>query len=378
MLKQIAAIGFILGATSVGWFILGNTVYMRTYDSGARLKPGVGTTWGTAQTQRPPSAKCNGGALLPESSRVDVRLGLDHRQKGLLWYSTYVVDFAGTYVFRNPGTEAAPVLFTLPFPAEKAIYDGLTMEVNQKQVVFAATPQTASTTVAVAPGETAILRVAYRSQGLDRWTYKLGDSVTQSRDFQLVMRTNFKEIDFPLNALSPTEKRERPDGWDLTWRYTNLISGFEIAMAMPEKLQPGPLAGEISYFAPVSLLLFFFLMFMITRLKGVELHPMNYFFLATAFFAFHLLLVYLVDHVSIHAAFAICSLVSIFLSISYLRLVTGWRFALVEAGLAQFVYLVLFSYAFLLRGFTGLSVTIGCILTLFVVMQLTGKVRWGT
>ena len=38
-------------------------------------------------------------------------------------------------------------------------------------------------------------------------------------------------------------------------------------MVMPEKLQPGPLAGQISYFAPVSLLFFFFLIFIITTLR---------------------------------------------------------------------------------------------------------------
>jgi hypothetical protein len=36
----------------------------------------------------------------------------------------------------------------------------------------------------------------------------------------------------------------------------------------------------------------------------------------------------------------------------------------------------LFSYAFFLKGFTGLAITIGSILTLFVVMQITGRVRW--
>jgi len=30
------------------------------------------------------------------------------------------------------------------------------------------------------------------------------------------------------------------------------------------------------------------LMVMLTTMKGVELHPMNYFFVACAFFAFHL------------------------------------------------------------------------------------------
>jgi inner membrane protein involved in colicin E2 resistance len=104
---------------------------------------------------------------------------------------------------------------------------------------------------------------------------------------------------------------------------------------------------------------------------------MNYFFLAAAFFSFHLLLAYLVDHISIYAAFAICSAVSIFLVVSYLRLVVGLRFAAVEAGTIQFIYLILFSCAFFLKGFTGLAITIGSILTLFVVMQMTGRIRWG-
>jgi len=147
-------------------------------------------------------------------------------------------------------------------------------------------------------------------------------------------------------------------------------------MAMPEKLQPGPLTGKISYFAPVSLFFFFFLIFIITTLRGIDLHPMNYFFLAAAFFAFHLLLAYLVDHVSIHVAFVICSFVSIFLVVSYLRLVVGIRFAALEAGAAQLIYLVVFSYAFFFKGFTGLAITVGSILTLFVVMQATGRIRW--
>jgi len=103
---------------------------------------------------------------------------------------------------------------------------------------------------------------------------------------------------------------------------------------------------------------------------------MNYFFLAAAFFAFHLLLAYLADHVSIHTAFVISSVVSIVLVVSYLRLVVDWRFAVLDAGLTQLIYLVLFSYAFFFEGFTGLALTIGTIITLFVVMQMTGRIRW--
>jgi hypothetical protein len=59
-----------------------------------------------------------------------------------------------------------------------------------------------------------------------------------------------------------------------------------------------------------------------------------------------------------------------------MRLVVGMRFASREAALAQFIYLVMFSYAFFLKGFTGLAITIGSVLTLFVVMQVTGRIRW--
>jgi hypothetical protein len=37
---------------------------------------------------------------------------------------------------------------------------------------------------------------------------------------------------------------------------------------------------------------------------------------------------------------------------------------------------VLFSYAFFWKGFTGLAITIISIVTLFVVMQATGRIRW--
>ena len=40
------------------------------------------------------------------------------------------------------------------------------------------------------------------------------------------------------------------------------------------------------------------------------------------------------------------------------------------------MFLVLFSYAFFFDGYTGLTVTVGAILTLFVLMQLTARVDW--
>jgi inner membrane protein involved in colicin E2 resistance len=400
LLRQILALAFIFVCTTIAWVILGATIFSRTYGSDQQLQDHVASTWGSQQEQVPPTATytvtetristtLENGKLVEhndkvqrqvplalESSRIRVNFHLDPRQKGLLWYSTYAVDLAADYTFHNSSSQAQNVAFRLKFPAEKALYDGLQMKINDQPVSLTADHEGTVGHADVPAGADANLHVAYRSQGLDSWRYQLGDGIAQARNFSLVMHTNFRDIDFADDTLSPTSKLLVPGGWELTWQYSNLVSGFQIGMTMPQKLQPGPLAGEISYAAPVSLFFFFFLMFIITTLRNIDLHPMNYFFLATAFFAFHLLLAYLVDHISIHAAMVIASVVSVGLVVSYLRLVVGMRFAALEAGTAQLIYLVVFSYAFFWKGFTGLSITVIAIITLFVVMQATGRIKW--
>jgi hypothetical protein len=400
MTRRIVAIAVIFLFTSLAWTILGATILARTWHLAPALKGRVASTWGAPHVQSPASASFtekrtrtaeaveegpeasripDGCVVTPlplERSRVRVDLDLSHRRKGLLWHATYAVSFDGEYTFRNPDARDHRVAFSLPLPTPQAVYDGLSMSLDGVPLETEAGQTAATGSAAVAAGATAVLRVAYRSQGLDSWRYRLGPDVARAKDFRLGMSTNFRDVDFPDNTLSPTSRRETARGAEMEWRYASLVSGYEIGMAMPEKLQPGPLAGRISFCAPVSLLFFFFLIFLLTTVRRIDLHPMNYFFLAAAFFSFHLLLAYLVDHVSVHAAFGAASAVSVFLVVSYLRLVAGMRFAAVEAGLTQVIYLVLFSYAFFFKGFTGLAITIASILTLFVVMQATGRIRW--
>jgi hypothetical protein len=413
MVKRIIAIAFIFIFTTIAWGILGGTIFERTQSSDQNLRGRVGSTWGTSQMQRapvafiertetrvveapvrrpppirdmvtPPATTSAEGRtetvrirvpLALDQTRVAVDFDLEHRRKGLLWYSTYGVAFTGAFRFRNT-TASDSVIFEFPLPAAQAVYDDLRVTLNGAPAGHTIRDQAIYATARLPRGDTAILSVAYRSRGLNDWRYLLGDQVAEVRDLGLVMRTNFDDIDFPENTLSPTEKTKEGDGWKLEWKYANLLSGFQIGMDMPKKLQPGPLAGQIAFFAPVSLLFFFAVMFIITTLRGIDLHPMNYAFLAAAFFAFHLLMAYLVDHISIHLAFLIASIVSVGLVVSYLRLAVGRQFAFREAALAQFTYLVLFSYAFFFKGFTGLAITIGSILTLFAAMQLTGRIRW--
>jgi inner membrane protein involved in colicin E2 resistance len=181
---------------------------------------------------------------------------------------------------------------------------------------------------------------------------------------------------FPPGSISPTQRTQKRDGWQHLWKYTNRIAGFDIGIEMPQKLNAGPIASRICYFVPLPLFLFFFMLVILTRVRNISIHPLNYFFLGAAFFAFHILFAYLVDHIDINLAFGISAAVSLLLVVNYLRLAVSFRFALREAGLSQVLFLFFLSYAFFYPAYTGLFIVIAGIITLAAVMQITGHINW--
>jgi hypothetical protein len=384
MLKRLIAIVFIFGSASVAWMILGATLVQRTNDSDTSQRAKLGALWGSAQTQSAPQASARVAVgkhgfetvdVPIRSSRIDVKLDLDQRRDGLLWYNLYKVRFLGHYRIRND-TSSRRLSVHFAFPSSDGTYADFQAFIGGQRVADPAALDRGCVNFTLPPDEETSVDVGYRSRGMGTWTYRFGTDVESVNDFALTMTTNFDAIDFPPQTLPPDSETPLRPGWRLQWRDATLVTGNGIGMAFPYPLQPGPLAERITFWAPVALFFYFFVMLAITALRKIDLHPVNYFFLAASFFAFHLLFAYLVDRIPIAAAFAICSAVTIFLTISYLRLVVGWRFAAVENGLAQFVYLVLFSYALFNEGWSGLTITIGAIVTLFAIMQLTGRVRW--
>jgi hypothetical protein len=414
MFKRIAAIVPIFLGCTLAWAILGSTVLFRTNVGDKEIKEKVRLLWGEEHRQPAPRitytiqravqetyTECNPDCVekkktvtvdepvvVPlESSDVDVDLRYEPRRKGLFWYSTYQVGFEADYLFKNRTGEARTYTVVFYFPSAEAQYDDFSCRGKEGEIDYSNQQGFISFDVELEPGRSFPFTVAYNSRGIDSWRYFLdgggnvayGDvsgQVSEVKNFTLTMTTDFDAIDFPTGSMSPGSKNKTPGGWEVTWSYRKLISGLNIGMAMPEKLNPGPLSSRITFFAPVSLLFFFFLLFIITVMRKVDLHPMHFFFLGASFFAFHLLFAYLVDHVSVHVAFAASAVTSIVLVISYIRIVAGWRFALLETSVLQLLYLVIFSYTHFFKGYTGLIVTVFSILTLFVIMQFTARVRW--
>jgi hypothetical protein len=410
-MRRLLAIGFVWLGCAAAWAILGSTLAVRSGASSGDLGREVRALWGPPLVQAPPSAKghethrtrqreqkydekekryfevvkevdvTTQRDLPLEVSRLEASLSLEHRRKGLVWFPTYEVSFRGRYVFRNDSDVARTVAVAVP--VERGVtYDGFVVEDGAGVPVDVTFEDSAARFARrVGPGDLLELTVRYKARGTERWAYGsagagLGPEQGRARDFELVVLTDFPAVDFPAGSLSPSEHRAAGRGWRGVWRFEQIVGTAPVGIVLPERLNPGPLAARLTFFAPVSLLFFFFVTGMLLAARGRSVHPVNYFLLACAFFAFHLLFAYLIDHLAIAPSFALASLVSVGLVVTYARLFVGWRTALLQLGVSQLVYLVLFSVTFFWQGYTGLAITVGAIATLFVMMQLTGRTDW--
>jgi hypothetical protein len=386
------AIIVIFAVVSVAWMILACTIQWRTAAFDKSLTEEVNARWGPAGLVQPApylmtdtggDVRRSGSILDPTASLVTADFVHEQRYMGLLWFSTYTVRFSGEYTVQAPGGAKgldAEFVFRLP---DRVRAEEPTVMLDKKPYPVQAAGTSDNTLRVAIPGggEPHAVSVTYGTRGRDRWEYSTGKEeggrIPLVRGFSMTATTNFREIDYPKGSISPDKRAEEtPGGMKAAWQYNNLRAAQRMGIEMPPAPEAGAVAARMSFFAPVSLLFFFTVLFTVTLLKNVPLHPMHYLFISAGFFAFHILLAYLVDKIPLDQAFWICAAVSVFLIVSYVRLVAGVKFAVAYVGLAQLVYLVGFSYAFLWKGNTGLTVVIGAIVTLFILMQATGRLNW--
>ena len=381
--KRLIAICLIVLCTSVGWFLLGGTVQFRSNQTDERLGSEVAKVWGPVLSQEHPSlfyeAPTSAGArraIQPEKSDIAVKLTFDPKQKGLLWYRAYKAEFTGKYLVKNPTPIAQTIYAAFKFPAADARYDAFSLRFGDKLTDKAPVNGEIRESLLVPPGGEVPLTVTYRATGLNQWVYSL-KSAKRLKNLHLAMNVNFSEINIPPFAESPTSRAVAGEGRKLQWDYTDVIGANAIAMDMPAVTNPGYVARRMTFFAPVSLLFFFAVLVIVGIRERTGLHPMNYFFLAAGCFAFQLLFAYLVDLVPLTLSFFIAAAVSLALVTGYLWRATTAKFAAISA-VAQFAYMVLFSYSFFFDGLTGITITVGAIITLALLMAVTARVKWDT
>lgn len=374
----------IIGCTTLAWFLLGTALSQRTHVSSAKIQSEVSGVWGPAVTQQHPQAwfetpNAPGGRaqVQPSSSQITVNLASEPKQRGLLWHRTYDVEFTGDYVFTNPTKIPQTLYISFPLPRDTAGLNGFRFRLGETDDSLRTAPETSGVVtraIQLPASGSVTLKTGYGTRGTDTWKYEFPDN-RRIAGFNLTMHTNFTEISFPVGTGSPGKRTQEATGYTLVWDYPDVLAAPSIGMDMPERLNAGPVASRIAFFAPVSLLFFVTIVLLIGGMKGIPLHPMHVFFISAGFFAFHLLFAYLVDLLPLIPSFGIATATSVLLVSGYLKAVGGN--ALFKIALpAQSVYLVLFSASFFIDGLTGITLAILAVITLALLMFLTAKIDW--
>jgi Inner membrane protein CreD len=344
-ITHLIAIGFIFAATSIAWVVLGAAMKHRTEEQTEKLGDRIADGWGPQLTQMHPVAwhaapgAANGRRPLAMStSDISVDLAFEPRKRGLTNHRTYLVDFKATYEVMNTTPVSQTVYVSFELPDRHTSYKNFSFVLGDGgESKRSPRDGTLCEAVVLPSGKSTSLTVTYRARGVDEWRYAFNDNSRVS-NYRMVMKTDFREYDFPDGTGSPSNDRDLGKGWEFTFFSVLVLQGIE---------------------------------------RGKNLHPMNYFFLSAAFFAFHILLAYLVDVLPLYVSFGIAGLVSMVLVGGYIRVVSGGSFT-IQALIAQGVYLILFSYTFFFPGMTGLAITIGSVATLAILMFRSARIDWST
>lgn len=380
--KRILAVTLIFLGACVAWAILGTALTTRTKGFSQKLDHEVTQLWGSPIWQKAPTWHIDipgteqTRELIPEQNNIDVSLMLEHRRKGLFWYPTYTNQFEGRYVIRNSEPVAQKIHFHFHFPVSNGTYDSVQLAIDGIAQPMQHNPREGiRSLIELAPDEEKQISVRYRTRGLNTWNYHPGES-GNLKSLNLTVKTNFTDVDYPSTSLSPTSYALIEGQGSITWKAENLLTQKSFGIILPQKLNPGPIASRITFFAPVCLIFFFVMTLLINIRWSLSIHPMHYLFIAAGFFAFHLSFAYLVDILDIHLSFLISTSITLVLVNCYLRAALGSAFPWKIAGIGQALYLILFSYSFFIKGFTGLIIMIGSVVTLAFVMAVTAKTDW--
>jgi len=400
-IKRIVAIVIIFILTTIAWMILGASNFSRTDKSFVSLKGQVANLYGSRLNIESPRCYTKTAKFREETvnnvtriveyfdiqnhelikSDVKINVYLDQRKKGNLWFPTFKARFEGDYIFRVDEAAANDdILIFSTLNSANSIYNNLHLNINNKDIDNVL-PLINRQEIPVTPldDNTVRLTISYDATGMEDIHYQITanrDAIAQINDFNLVISTDFELHDFPSNMMSPTHSIKKEKGYDLVWELNKTITGKNIGLIIPNKLNPGEIITRVSFFAPISLLFFFVVLLMFSVLLKINLHPMHFFFLAATFFSFHLMFSYFSDQINIYLSFAISAIVSLILTVTYMRLISPKKMAFIYSPAIQFIYLIIFSFSFFFDGITGIIVTICAVITLFILMQVTGRVNW--
>lgn len=175
--SRFFAVLMIFAGVSLAWMILGGTLEFRTSSLEDSLSKEVNSLWGPADLVQwaphihaDPSGQSQDGRTGPIKSVVTADFEHHNRYKGLLWFSTYSVKFAGTYQVQGRSSGA---FFSFALPDGINILENLsvTLDGDEQPESYAALGGKIIRLPISPDGAAHEVRIAFETRGRDSWKY---------------------------------------------------------------------------------------------------------------------------------------------------------------------------------------------------------------
>lgn len=312
-------------------------------------------------------------------AKIMAKVNRDIRARGLQVYNGYRLTFTGTWHIKNLLRHKKEIYFHLPLPTGgNNIHDAVITAGAKTYHGDHRVADGLDWKGTLAPGETRTIKITYRCQGLDTFSYALDTQVREIPAFSFTIDTDFPEkiINYRDNSMVHSLIREKKERRHIIWKGKNLITRQPIALSFNSGKKPWEIVANLYYYAPLAIFLFLAVLLVFSLAYNIRLHFMHFLFFGAGFIFFHLFLSYIVSYTGFIAGFIISSIISGGMILFYARQLNRGRRLLEGTLIGLAMFQLFFSLAFYFPAYTGLLILIGSAMTLTIIMKATAGIEW--
>ena len=307
---------------------------------------------------------------------VAVDATMNHRKRGLVYFSGFDFRFAGDFAAVNPFDRDVDVAFVFPISLQKnkVLLSDLAFTVDgaPAPVELGKDGDKLLWTGRLGPGQKVAFRVAFKGRGLDAFTYAM-DPAAPARNVGLTLDIHGGEnFDYADGVVPATRVERHGEAVRLAWRFDSLESGIPIGVILPSERSWDAILATFAARSWAGFLLFFagFVALCVHHGHRPRMHE-SYLF-AAAYALFFVLAAYLAALIHFYAAWALSLALSAALVCGYASLLLprgAWK---PVAGLVV-ATLVVPTVAVVLQGYTGLIYTLEALALVAAAMVATAR-----
>jgi len=309
--------------------------------------------------------------------KVRVKIKSNIREKGLLKYPGYNLEFYGNYVLKNLNSKSEKLTFSFSLPESAGNITDIKVRLqNLDYTGDSDFSNGVQWTGILGAGESVKVEVSYNAQGTEMFEYAMGRDKSEIKNLDVEIITDFTDTDIPNGAMVPASSAGDDRETKYSWKASNMVTGQNISLKFRISGNYGEIVSRLFYYAPIAMFLFVGFLLIFCASKSISLHPMHYLFIIAGFFIFYILGSYLVSYMNIITAIFISLAVSTGIILYYCFLIKKSvelvRISFFGAILFQWI----FSSAFFVPEHTGFLITIASIVAFVFLMRTTASIDW--